>query len=546
VPAKEIIYNDDCRKALLEGARKVALTVRATLGPRGRNSAIEKRFGSPTITNDGVTIAREIDLEDPFENMGAQLVKEIASKTNEVAGDGTTTATLLGYEIFKSGLKAINSGSNAMILKRGINKATEFAVEKLRKLAKPIKKKSDIMDIATISANNDPEIGKLIADAMNEVGKDGIISVEQSNGIETTLKTVDGLQFDKGFISPYFMTERGRFEAILEDCLIVLTDKKITANKDILPVLDIAAQKGKSLLFIAEDMDGEALATMVVNKMKGILRCVAVKAPSYGDEKDEILEDIAILTGAEVLSQDKGLEFEKFEDKYFGEAKKVIVSKDDTIIIEGMGKKSKIKQRVTLLRKEIRDTDSDYVREKLQKRLAKLVGGVALIKAGAPTDTEMKEKKLRIEDAISATKAAVEEGIVAGGGVCYLRIMPEVQKFEDKLEGDEKIGASIVRKVLCEPLKQIAENSGLNGEVVLDKVSNLKGNEGFDAAKLEYKDLVKAGIIDPLKVVRLALQNAASIASMLLTTESIIVEKIEVVDNVQGPKNNRKPNSREI
>ena len=525
--AKQIIYNDEAWRALERGVQKVATTVRATLGPRGKNVVLEKKWGSPTITNDGVTIAKEIDLEDPFENMGAQLLKEIASKTNDVAGDGTTTATLLGHEIFKAGLKAVSSGVNPMALKKGIDKAVKAAVEELKKLSKPVEEKESIANVAAISANNDPEIGNLIADAMEKVGKDGVITVEESKGIETTLEVVEGMQFDKGYASPYMVTDRDRMESILEDCNILITDKKISAVKDLLPSLEKSVQASKPLLIIADEIEGEALATIVVNKLRGTLNCVAVKAPGFGDRRKAMLEDIAIITGGEVISEEKGLGLENIEDSSFGTAKKIVVTKETTTVIEGGGTKESLKERISQIRKEIEVSDSSYDKEKLQERLAKLSGGVAVIKAGAPTETELKEKKHRIEDALSATRAAVEEGIIAGGGTTFVHIIPAVAKAEAKAEGDEKIGISIVKKVMEEPLKQIANNAGWEGSVVVESVKSKEKGEGFDAQSFKYVDMFKAGIVDPLKVTRSALQNAASIASMLLTTEALVAEKPE-------------------
>ncbi|MCX5726459.1 MAG: chaperonin GroEL [Candidatus Saganbacteria bacterium] len=525
--AKEMKYGDDAWRALERGVNKVANTVKATLGPRGRNVVLEKKWGSPTITNDGVTIAKEIDLEDPFENMGAQLLKEVASKTNDVAGDGTTTATLLGQLIFKSGLKSVASGANPMAIKRGIDKAVHKAVEELKKLAKPVETKESIADVAAISANNDREIGDLIATVMEKVGKDGVITVEEAKGIETTFEVVEGMQFDKGYASPYMITDRERMESVLEDCYILLTDKKISAVKDLLPTLELVVQASKPLLILADEIEGEALATIVVNKLRGTLNCVAVKAPGFGDRRKSMLEDIAILTGGEVIAEDKGLNLEKVDEAYFGKAKKVVIGKDHTTIIEGAGKKEAIKGRIGEIKKEIELSDSSYDKEKLQERLAKLSGGVAVIKAGAPTETELKEKKHRIEDALSATRAAVEEGIIAGGGASLVHILPALDKLIEKTEGDEKIGVTVVKIALEGPLKQIAYNAGEEGSVVVENVKKLKNGEGFDAQKMEYTDLFKAGIVDPLKVTRSALLNAASIASMLLTTDSLVAEKAE-------------------
>ncbi len=527
--AKEIMFSDEAWRALERGVNKVANAVKATLGPRGRNVVLEKKWGSPTITNDGVTIAKEIDLEDPFENMGAQLLKEVASKTNDIAGDGTTTATVLGQAIFKAGLKNVVSGANPMAIKRGIDKAVQATVAKLKKESKKVETKEAIAQVASISANNDQEIGNLIADAMEKVGKDGVITVEESKGIDTTLEVVEGMQFDKGYASPYLITDRERMEAVLEDAYILITDKKITAIKDLLPTLEKVVQAGKPLLIIADDIEGEALATIVVNKLRGTINCVAVKAPGFGDRRKAMLEDIAILTGGSVISEDTGATLEKVEESFFGKAKKVIVEKEKTTIItEEGGQKKAVKDRIAQIKKEIELSDSSYDKEKLQERLAKLSGGVAVIKAGAATETELKEKKHRIEDALSATRAAVEEGIIAGGGAALVHAIEEVQKLEEKTEGDEKIGVSIVRKALEEPLKQIADNAGWEGSVVIEKIKASKDpNFGFNAQTFEFTDLIKAGIVDPLKVTRSALQNAASIAGMLLTTEALIAEKPE-------------------
>ncbi|MFA4906336.1 MAG: chaperonin GroEL [Candidatus Margulisiibacteriota bacterium] len=527
--AKEMRFGDDAWRAVEKGVAKVANAVKITLGPRGRNVILEKKWGSPTITNDGVTIAKEIDLEDPFENMGAQLLKEVASKTNDIAGDGTTTATVLGQIIFKEGLKSVVSGINPMALKRGIQKAVDNAVAELKKQSKSVETKEAISQVATISANNDSEIGSLIADAMEKVGKDGVITVEESKGIDTTLDVVEGMQFDKGYASPYMVTDRERMESVLEDCFILITDKKISAIKDLLPTLEKTVQLSKPLLIIADEIEGEALATIVVNKLRGTLNCVAVKAPGFGDRRKSMLEDIAIVTGGEVITEDKGLSLENVQDNWFGKAKKCVVRKEDTTIIEGAGTSKAVKDRISQIKKEIEDSDSSYDKEKLQERLAKLSGGVAVIKAGAATETELKEKKHRIEDALAATRAAVEEGIIAGGGSTLVHILPALEKLEEKVTNpDEKIGMSIVRRSLEEPLKQIATNAGWEGSVVVDQVKKEKSGMGFDAQKFEYTDMFKAGIVDPLKVTRSALQNAASIAAMLLTTEVLVAEKPEV------------------
>lgn len=524
--AKQIIFNDDAWRALERGVSKVANAVKATLGPRGKNVVLEKKWGSPTITNDGVTIAKEIDLEDPFENMGAQLLKEVASKTNDIAGDGTTTATVLGQAIFLAGLKNVVSGANAMAIKRGIQKAVEAAVGQLKKLSRPVETKEAIAQVAAISANNDSEIGNLIADAMEKVGKDGVITVEESKGIETTLEVVEGMQFDKGYASPYMVTDRDRMESVIEDAYILITDKKISAIKDLLPTLEKVVQASKPLLILADEIEGEALATIVVNKLRGTLNCVAVKAPGFGDRRKAMLEDIAILTGGEVLSEDKGATLENVTEAMFGKAKKVIVEKEKTTIItEDAGKKGAVKERIGQIRKEIELSDSSYDKEKLQERLAKLSGGVAVVKAGAPTETELKEKKHRIEDALSATRAAVEEGIIAGGGCSLIHAIAAVSELENKTSGDEKIGVAIVKKALEEPLRQIVNNAGQEGSVIVEKIKTEKNaNIGYNALTYEFTDMFKAGIVDPLKVTRSALQNAASIAAMLLTTEALVAD----------------------
>jgi chaperonin GroEL len=525
--AKEMLYSDEAWRALEKGVAKVANAVKITLGPRGRNVVLEKKWGSPTITNDGVTIAKEIDLEDPYENMGAQLLKEIASKTNDIAGDGTTTATVLGHIIFKEGLKNVVSGANPMFLKKGIQLAVDTAISELKKQSRQVETKEAIAQVAAISANNDFEIGNLIADAMEKVGKDGVITVEESKGIDTTLEVVEGMQFDKGYASPYMVTDRERMECILEDTYLLITDKKISAVKDLLPALEKVVQASKPLLIIADEIEGEALATLVVNKLRGTLNAVAVKAPGFGDRRKAMLEDIAIITGGEVVSEEKGLTLETVQETWFGKAKKVIIKKETTTIIEGAGTAKSVKDRVAQIKKEMELSDSSYDKEKLQERLAKLSGGVAVIKAGAPTETELKEKKHRIEDALSATRAAVEEGIIAGGGSTFIHILGGLEKLEAGTQGDERVGVTIVRKALEEPLKQIAANAGWEGSVVVDRVKKEKVGIGFDAQKLEYTDMFKAGIVDPLKVTRSALQNAASIASMLLTTEVLVAEKPE-------------------
>ncbi|MFA5928115.1 MAG: chaperonin GroEL, partial [Candidatus Margulisiibacteriota bacterium] len=515
--SKVLKFDEEARRAVEAGISKVAAAVKITLGPRGRNVVLEKKWGSPTITNDGVTIAKEIELEDPFENMGAQLLKEVASKTNDVAGDGTTTATILGEAIYKAGLKNVVAGSNPMAIKKGIEKAVIKAVESIKKLSSKIDSKESVAQVATISANNDESIGNLIAEAMEKVGNEGVITVEESKGMETSLEVVEGMEFDKGYASPYMVTDHEHMEAVLDDPFILITDKKISSIKDILPVLEKIIQAGKPILLIAEEVEGEALATLVVNKLRGTLNAVAVKAPGFGDRRKAMLDDIAILTGGEVVSEDKGMKLENTELTMLGRAKTVKITKEKTVIVEGKGKEKALKGRVAQIKKEIEDSDSSYDKEKLQERLAKLSGGVALIKAGAATETELKEKKHRIEDALSATRAAVEEGIVVGGGVALLRIMPDIEALEKTLTGDEALGAKIIRDCLSVPLKQIADNAGVEGAVIVEKVKAEKGNIGFNAAKGKMEDLVKAGIIDPAKVTRSALQNAASIAAMMLT-----------------------------
>ena len=527
--AKDIKYSDDARRAILRGVEQLAKAVKVTLGPSGRNVVIEKKFGSPTITKDGVTVAKEIELKDPFENIGAQLVKEVASKTSDVAGDGTTTATILAEAIYREGLKQITAGANPMEVKRGIDKAVEKVVEELRKMSKEVEGRKQISEVAAISANNDKEIGEKIAEAMDKVGKDGVITVEEAKGIETYVEVVEGMQFDRGYISPYFVTNPEKMEAVLEEPFILLYDKKISAIKDILPILEKVAQQGKPILIIAEDVEGEALATLVVNKLRGTLQAAAVKAPGYGERRKAMLEDIAILTGGRVISEEAGMKLETAQLSDLGRAKRVIITKDYTTIVEGAGKKEDIEARIKQIKAQIEETKSDYDREKLQERLAKLSGGVAVIYVGAATETEMKEKKARIEDALHATKAAVEEGIVPGGGVALLRASKVLENVE--LEGDQKIGAEIVRKALSEPLRQIAENAGLEGSLVVEEVKKLDTNKGLNAATGEYVDMFEAGIIDPTKVERVALQNAASIASLLLTTEAIVSEIKEKEQN---------------
>ena len=522
--AKEIKFDVEAREKILKGVDTLANAVKVTLGPRGRNVILEKSWGSPTVTKDGVTVAKEIELEDKFENMGAQMVKEVASKTSDVAGDGTTTATVLAQAIYREGVKVVAAGANPMDVKRGIDKAVDAAVEELKKMSKPTKDQKEIAQVGTISANNDPSIGEIIAEAMAKVGKEGVITVEEAKGMETTLEVVEGMQFDRGYLSPYFVTDPEKMVCELEDCYILCHEKKISSMKDLLPVLEQVARAGKPILIIAEDVEGEALATLVVNKIRGTLKCAAVKAPGFGERRKAMLEDIAILSGGKFISEDLGIKLENVSLDDLGMAKKVIIDKDTTTIVEGAGSKDAIEGRVKQIRTQIEETTSDYDREKLQERLAKLVGGVAVIRVGAATETEMKEKKARVEDALNATRAAVEEGIVPGGGVALLRCAKALDDL--KLEGDQAIGADIVKKALEEPLRQIAENAGKEGAVVVEKVKDSDNpNFGFDAAKEEFTDMMEVGIIDPTKVVRFALQNAASVASLLITTEALVAEK---------------------
>src|SRR5213594_3966217 len=520
--AKQIVHGEDSRQAILRGVNILADAVKITLGPRGRNVVLDKKFGSPLITKDGVTVAKEIELKDAMENMGAQMVKEVASKTSDVAGDGTTTATVLAQAIFREGVKTVAAGANPMAVKRGIERAVEVAVEKIKELSKPVKGEM-IAQVATVSANNDSTIGNIIAEAMKKVGKDGVITVEEAKAIETTLDVVEGMQFDRGYLSPYFVTDPDRMECVLENALILIHEKKISTMKDLLPLLEQVAKMGRPLLIIAEEVEGEALATLVVNKLRGTLQAAAVKAPGFGDRRKAMLEDIAILTGGKSLTEDLGIKLENVRIEDLGRAKKVVIDKDNTTIVEGAGKSQAIEGRVKQLRTQIDETTSDYDREKLQERLAKLVGGVAVIKVGAATETEMKAKKARVEDAMHATRAAVEEGIVPGGGVAFLRAIPALEKLE--LEGDEQIGVTIVRRALEEPLRMIASNAGHEGAVVIGKVKESKDpNFGFDAASEDYTDMIAAGILDPAKVARTALQNAASIAALMLTTEALVSE----------------------
>ena len=525
--AKIIEYDVDARAALKRGVDALANAVKVTLGPKGRNVVIDKKFGAPTITKDGVTVAKEVELENPVENMGAQMVKEVASKTSDVAGDGTTTATVLAQAIFAEGLKNVTAGANPMHLKRGIEKAVAVVIEEIRKISKPLPGKTEIAQVGSISANNDKSIGTLIADAMEKVGKDGVITVEEAKSTETTLDVVEGMQFDRGYISPYFVTDPDAMEAVIDDALILIHDKKISAMKDILPILEKVAQMGRPLLVIAEDIEGEALATLVVNKLRGTLKVCAVKAPGFGDRRKAMLEDIAVLTGGRVISEEAGFKIENTTLTDLGKAKKVTVDKDNTTIVEGAGKTDEIKGRIGQIKKQIEGTTSDYDKEKLQERLAKLAGGVAVLKVGAATEVEMKEKKARVEDALHATRAAVEEGIVPGGGTVYLRAIPALAKM--KLENrDEQIGVNIVKRAIEEPIRQIAENGGWEGSIVVQKVKeNSDSAFGFDADREEFGDLLKAGVIDPTKVTRVALQNASSVAALLLMTEATIVEKPE-------------------
>jgi chaperonin GroEL len=526
--AKQVVHGEESRAAILRGINQLADAVKITLGPKGRNVVIDKKFGSPTITKDGVTVAKEIELKDALENMGAQMVREVASKTSDVAGDGTTTATVLAQAIFREGVKTVAAGANPMALKRGIDKAVEHGVAEIKRLSKPVKGDM-IAQVGTVSANGDQTIGNIIAEAMNKVGKDGVITVEESKTMETALDVVEGMQFDRGYLSPYFVTDPDRMEATLENPLILIHEKKISSMKDLLPLLEQVAKMGKPMLIIAEDVEGEALATLVVNKLRGTLNVAAVKAPGFGDRRKAMLEDIAIMTGGKVISEDLGIKLENVKLEDLGRAKKVTIDKDNTTIVDGAGKESDMQGRVKTLRAQIEDTTSDYDREKLQERLAKLIGGVAVIKVGAATETEMKEKKARVEDAMHATRAAVEEGIVPGGGVSLVRAAKALEKFqasgEDDGDPDEQIGVNIVRRALEEPLRQIVQNAGKEGAVVVERVRGEKNeNFGFNAATEEYEDLVKAGVIDPAKVTRTALQNAASIAGLMLTTEAMVSE----------------------
>ncbi|HOC02198.1 MAG TPA: chaperonin GroEL [bacterium] len=531
--AKQMLFSEEARRKMLSGMEVVVTALKPTLGPKGRCAVIEKKFGSPTVINDGVTIAKEIELEDPYENLGAQLVREVASKTNDIAGDGTTTATLLAVAIAREGFKNVAAGANPVHLRHGIEKASKVIVEKLKKMSQPIKDKNEIQQVASIAAANDSEIGKIIADAMEKVGNEGVITVEEAKGTETELKVVEGMQFDRGYLSPYFVTDSERMEASLEeDTYILIHDKKISAIKDLLPLLEKIAQSGRPLLIIAEEVEGEALATLVVNKLRGTLACCAVKAPGFGDRRKAMLDDIAILTGGKVIAEELGMKLENVDISMLGRAKRVIVDKENTTIVEGAGKKSDIEGRINQIKKEIEKSTSDYDKEKLQERLAKLAGGVAVVNVGAPTESDMKERKARVEDALSATRAAVQEGIIPGGGVALLRCQKEIEKV-DFIDEDEKTGGKIVYKALEAPLRQIAENSGMDGAVVVDKVrSSDKESFGFNAEKDQFEDLIDAGIIDPTKVARTALENAVSVAALLLTTETLITEKPEKKEKV--------------
>jgi len=530
--AKMIEYNSTARDKIKKGVDKLANAVKVTLGPKGRNVVIDKKFGSPTVTKDGVTVAKEIELEDAFENMGAQMVKEVASKTSDIAGDGTTTATVLAQAMYREGLKNVTAGANPMALKRGIEAAIRAIVDEIKKMSREVESKTEIAQVGAISANNDMMIGNLIADAMDKVGKDGVITVEEAKSTETTLEVVEGMQFDRGYLSPYFVTNPDNMEAVLEDALILIHDKKISTMKDLLPILEKVAQMGKPLLAISEDVEGEALATMVVNKLRGTLKVCAVKAPGFGDRRKAMLEDIATLTGGKVISEELGFKLENTVPSDLGKAKRITIDKDNTTIVEGGGKTDEIKGRINQIKKQIEETTSDYDKEKLQERLAKLAGGVAVINVGAATETEMKEKKARVEDALHATRAAVEEGIIPGGGVVYLRAEKALDRL--KLVGDEAVGALIVRKSLEEPIRQICENAGAEGSIVVNNVRDKEINYGFNAETNEYGDMIKMGVIDPTKVSRTALENAASIAALLLTTEALIADKPEKKEQMPG------------
>ncbi len=531
--AKQLKFGDDARAAVLRGVNVLADAVKITLGPKGRNVVLDKKFGAPTSTKDGVSVAKEIELKDPFENMGARLVNEVASKTSDVAGDGTTTATVLAQAIFREGCKNVTAGANPMDLKRGIEKAVEVVVEHLKNMSKPIGGQLEIEQVGTISANNDKTIGSIIAEAMEKVGKDGVITVEEAKSMETSLDIVEGMQFDRGYLSPYFVTDAERMEVVVENPYILINEKKISSMKDLLPILEQTARMGKPLLIIAEDVEGEALATLVVNKLRGTLQCAAVKAPGFGDRRKAMLEDIAILTNGQVISEDLGIKLESITLNDLGKAKRVTIDKDNTTIVEGSGAAEKIQARIKQIKAQIDDTTSDYDREKLQERLAKLAGGVAVIKVGAATESEMKEKKARVEDAMHATRAAVEEGIVPGGGVALLRAIPSLDKLN--LGGDQQIGVNIIKRALEEPIRQIVNNAGLEGSVVVQKVRELPATQGFNADNEQYGDMLQAGIIDPTKVTRTALQNASSISALMLTTEALITEIQEEKEHAHAP-----------
>jgi chaperonin GroEL len=530
--AKQLAFGETARRSILSGINVLNDAVKATLGPKGRNAVLDKKFGAPTITKDGVTVAKEIELKDPYENMGAQLVREVASKTSDVAGDGTTTATVLAQSIYKEGLKHVVAGANPMDVKRGIEKAISIVVEELKKQSKTVQDKKEIAQVGTISANNDPSIGDLIAEAMDKVGKDGVITVEEAKSMQTTLEVVEGMQFDRGYVSPYFITDPDRMECILEDAFMLINEKKISSMKDLLPILEQTAKMGKPLLIIAEEVEGEALATLVVNKLRGTLQVCAVKAPGFGERRKAMLEDIAVLTGGTLISEDLGIKLESIKVNDLGKAKKINIDKENTTIVEGAGDPDKIKGRVKQIKTQAEESTSDYDKEKLQERLAKLVGGVAVINVGAATETEMKEKKARVEDALHATRAAVEEGIVPGGGVALLRCVPALDKM--KLEGDEQVGVDLTKRALEEPIRQIVQNAGLEGSIIVEKVkTNDNKNYGFDADKETYVDMMKSGIIDPTKVTRTALQNAASIAALMLTTSVMVAD---LPEEEKGPK----------
>jgi len=520
--AKQIAFSEDARRSLLKGIDILNDAVRATLGPKGHNVVLDKKFGAPTTTKDGVTVAKDIELEEPYENIGAQMVKEVASKTSEVAGDGTTTATILAWSIFKEGIKNVTAGADSMALKRGVDNAVKRVVESLKKLSKPTKERKEIAQVAAIAANNDEEVGNLIADAMEKVGKDGVITLEEGKGAQTELKVVEGMQFDRGYLSPYFVTDAEKMEVVLEDPYILIHDKKISSMKDLLPILENIAKTGRPFLLIAEDIEGEALATLVVNKLRGTLKCAAVKAPGFGDRRKAMLEDIATLTDGRVVSEDLGMKLENIELNMLGQAKRITIDKDDTTIIEGAGKSEDIKGRTAQIKKEIDKSTSDYDKEKLQERLARIAGGVAVINVGGSTEVEMKERKARVDDALHATRAAVEEGVVPGGGVAFLRAIPDLDEL--KLTGDEKVGVDILKRALEEPIRQIVNNAGLEGSVVVQRLKGEKTNVGYDVVKMDYADMIESGVLDPTKVARCALENAASIAGLLITTEALVTD----------------------